>query len=48
MAFKVSRIYKEQFPALRFIGKRYTNEDRTDGGFGKQWGNGGAATCSPR
>jgi hypothetical protein len=38
MAFKVTRIYMEQFPALRFIGKRYTNEDRVDGGFGEQWG----------
>ena len=38
MAFEVTKIYKEQFPALRFIGKRYTNDDRTDGGFGKQWG----------
>ena len=38
MAFEVTKIYKEQFPALRFIGKRYTNDDRVDGGFGKQWG----------
>jgi len=38
MAFEVTKIYKEQFPALRFIGKRYTNDDRTEGGFGKQWG----------
>ena len=37
MAFEVTKIYKEQFPALRFIGKRYTDDDRTDGGFGKQW-----------
>lgn len=38
MAIKVTKTYLEQFPALRFIGKRYTNDDRTDGGFGKQWG----------
>ena len=38
MAFEVTNIYTEQFPALRFIGKRYTNDDRVDGGFGKQWG----------
>ncbi len=37
MAFQVTKIYKERFPALRFIGKRYTNDDREDGGFGAQW-----------
>lgn len=38
MAFEVVKIYKEHFPKLRFIGKRYTNDDRTDGGFGEKWG----------
>jgi len=38
MAFEVTKVYKEHFPALRFIGKRYTNDDRVNGGFGKQWG----------
>ena len=38
MAFEVTKVYKECFPALRFIGKRYTNDDRVNGGFGKQWG----------
>ena len=28
MAIEVTKVYKEQFPALRFIGKRYTNSDR--------------------
>lgn len=35
---KVTNVYREHFPALRLIGKRYTNDDRDDGGFGKQWG----------
>lgn len=35
----VTKVYKEHFPALRFIGTRYTNDDRgPDGGFDKQWG----------
>ena len=38
MAIEVTKVYREHFPALRFIGKRYTNDDRTNGGFGKQWG----------
>ena len=39
MAFEVTKVYLEHFPALRFIGKRYTNEDRgKDGGYGGQWG----------
>lgn len=38
MAFTITNTYKETFPALRFIGKRYTNENRTDGGFGNEWG----------
>jgi hypothetical protein len=37
MAIEVIKVYKERFPALRFIGARYTNEDRSEGGFGKQW-----------
>ena len=38
MAVEVKKVYKEHFPALRLIGRRYTNDDRSDGGFGKQWG----------
>jgi len=34
MAIEVKKVYKEHFPALRFIGKRYTNDDRSGGGFG--------------
>ena len=37
MAFEVIKVYMERFPPLRLIGKRYTNEDRRDGGFGEQW-----------
>jgi len=38
LAIEVTRIYREHFPALRLIGKRYTNDDRDEsGGFGKQW-----------
>ena len=38
MAFKVTNVYKEHFPALRFIGTRYTNDDRdASGGYGNKW-----------
>ncbi|MDD2393615.1 MAG: hypothetical protein PHV88_06100 [Eubacteriales bacterium] len=39
MAFEIIKTYKEHYPALRFIGKRYTDEDRGDpgGGFGNKW-----------
>lgn len=38
MAFEVTRVYREHYPALRFIGDRYTNADRgADGGYGGQW-----------
>lgn len=37
MAVRVTNVYKEHFPTLRFIGKRYTNDDRAEGGFGGQW-----------
>ena len=33
-----SKVYKEHIPALRFAGKRYTNADRQDGGYGHLWG----------
>lgn len=39
MAMEVVKVYKEHYPALRFIGTKYTNDDRgADGGFGAQWG----------
>ena len=38
MAIEVTNVYKERYPALRLIGKRYTNDDRDKaGGFGDQW-----------
>lgn len=35
---KITRIYTQHFPARRFIGKKYGDPDRVNGGFGKQWG----------
>ena len=38
MSIEITKVYKEHFPALRFIGTCYTNEDRDSAGsFGKQW-----------
>lgn len=37
MAIAITNVYKEHYPALRLIGKRYTNKDREEGGFGRQW-----------
>lgn len=36
MAPEIIKVYKEQLPLLRFIGKCYTNADRK-GGFGHKW-----------
>jgi predicted transcriptional regulator YdeE len=39
MAFEITNCLKEHFPALRFIGKRYTDADRDEyGSFGWKWG----------
>ena len=39
MAFEIIKTYKERFPAMRLIGKRYTDSDRgVDGSFGNRWG----------
>lgn len=36
---EIIKVYKEHLPAMRFIGKRYTNADRgKDGGYGYKWG----------
>lgn len=36
---EVIKVYRETLPALRLIGKRYTDEDRSpEGGFGGKWG----------
>lgn len=35
---QIVKVYKESLPALRFIGKRYTDADRgADHGFGHKW-----------
>lgn len=36
--YELIRCYEEAAPAVRFIGKKYGNQDRDEtGGFGKQW-----------
>ena len=37
MALSAVKTYKEHYPKLRFIGRKYTNADRGSDGFGKQW-----------
>jgi hypothetical protein len=37
MSAEITKTHKEHFPSLRFIGKRYTNADRVDGGYGAYW-----------
>lgn len=34
----ITNVYKETVPALRFIGKRYSDSDRVGGNFGSKWG----------
>lgn len=35
--YAIIRTYRQSMPAVRFIGRRYGDEDRHDGGFGRQW-----------
>ena len=35
---EIVKIYRQPVPGLRFIGKRYGNEDRIYGNFGAKWG----------
>jgi len=35
---EIIKTYRQKVGALRFIGKKYGDEDRVGGGFGKQWG----------
>ena len=37
MGFEITKVYKEHFPALRLIGKRYTNANRGPDGFARFW-----------
>ena len=34
---EIIKCFKEEIPAMRLIGNRYTNEDRWEGGFGAKW-----------
>lgn len=34
---EVINVYKQSMPATRFIGKKFSDADRVDGGFGQQW-----------
>ncbi len=34
----ITRVYRQNLPARRFIGKKYGDEDRVGGGFGSKWG----------
>jgi len=38
MNAEIIKVYKQDVPALRFIGKKYGDNDRVDGMFGKYWG----------
>lgn len=38
MGAEIIKVYKEHLPLLRLIGKRYTDSDRVEGGFGMKWG----------
>lgn len=35
---EIIKTYRQSVPAMRFIGKKYCDEDRVNGGFAKQWG----------
>lgn len=35
---EVIKAYTQKVPAMRFIGKKYGDSDRVNGGFGEQWG----------
>jgi hypothetical protein len=37
MAVEIKKVYKEHLPAVRFIGKCYTDKDRVNGSFGAKW-----------
>ena len=38
MSVEIVKVYKQEVPALRFIGKKYGDNDRIDGMFRKYWG----------
>lgn len=36
--YEIIKSYVQQVPAVRFVGLKYGDEDRVNGGFGSQWG----------
>jgi hypothetical protein len=34
---EIIKTYKQEIPARRFIGKKYNDNDRVNGTFGKHW-----------
>lgn len=36
--YEIIKTYFQSIPATRFVGIKYGDEDRVDGGFGQQWG----------
>ena len=38
MALSIVKVYRESLPNVRFIGKKYGDNDRVDGSFGAKWG----------
>jgi hypothetical protein len=38
MSAEIIKVYKQDVPSLRFIGKRYGDKDRVNRTFGKYWG----------
>lgn len=37
MATRIIKVFEEKHPALRFIGKKYTNKDRLEGSYASKW-----------
>ena len=37
MATRIIKAFEETHPALRFIGKKYTNKDRVNGSYAAKW-----------
>lgn len=35
---EIIKAYRQSVPAMRFIGKKYSDEDRIEGNFGAKWG----------
>ncbi len=35
---EITNVYKQSVPAMRFIGRKYGDEDRVNGSFGQKWG----------